>query len=716
MGGETVRNRTNIQDSLNNGDWHKVTLKYFNKTAILSIGDDCIGEAELKLSTKWKCATQATMYLEDVCSEETKTCFRFLDIPGPLQLGGLARKKNSNKELRTSEFDGCIRNVKIDKKLVNFDEYSHNSGTQPGCQRKSEKCLSTSCQNGGSCREIWNGIFCDCPELYGGERCQYTLSKPYSFREKSSLLFEKSTHGLRSIKYPWDISLRLKTIQKSAYDILITQLTSNNGAKFNLVIRNQNNRLEATLGGKTIFVNNVIVSDGRWHRLSFILERSFMKLDFDYGSLSFNESLNTEYYNYVVGDITLGKNFIGCIEDVQSKGRELTKAKLNKIERSCKVKSGCELIACPEYSSCEEKFGQTKCVCIPGRLGPKCEKICDKYNPCKNNQQCYQDNLADSGFRCACSKNYTGEFCETFLPDECPDKWWGVQPFCGPCDCGKLGINSKCDPLTGSCSCDDYQFVNSEGKCEDCGCNVQGSISPKCTNGKCYCVKGVIGKKCNLCADIFAEVTAEGCTVVYDGCPRAFKNGIWWEKTKYNSQDVRNCPLTSIGKSYRNCTENGWLEADLTECISAVLIPLSQELNKLKRNNLLLNAFVAKTLVKELEIGSKLITNFYPSDIEILGGILIAILEYESSQSGLNLTFTQDRNFTRNLIQTLGRILDPKLNSIWAKIQTENLAADLLQTMEKYSEIMAKNMKSTFTSPFDQIHDNVIFGKKSLIF
>ncbi|CAD5116988.1 DgyrCDS5822 [Dimorphilus gyrociliatus] len=710
LGKETVRSRTNTIGILNNGDWHKVTLDYFNKTATVSIGENCVAEAELKLSRAQKCATRATINLDEKCSDDSETCFRFLDIPGPLQLGGLARKVNTNRELRTSQFNGCIRNLRIDGKIVNLDDYTHNSGTKPGCMSKTKKCLSTSCQNGGRCREIWNGIFCDCPDGYGGKTCADFISMPYSFSGKSLATFRKSSHGLRSIKFPWDISFHLRTSQSVSSDVFETQLVSNSGTKYIVQIRIGNNRLEVSIGGKTIFVNNVRVNDGRWHHLSIILLKLVVRFDFDYGSIVYSEKLNQDFSNYIVGDILFGKNLIGCIKNVQVNSRELTKSKLDNIQRSCKLESGCNLIKCPKYSTCEEKFGVAKCICVPGRLGPKCEKICDKYNPCKNNQTCYQDNLVDSGFRCACSKNYIGEFCETFLPDSCPDKWWGVPPFCGPCDCGKLGINSKCDPLTGSCSCDDYQFVNSEGKCEDCRCNVQGSKSPKCTDGKCICIKGVIGKKCNLCADIFAEVTAEGCAVVYDGCPRAFKNGIWWEKTKYNSQDVRNCPLASVGKSYRNCTENGWLEVDLTECMSTVLIPLSEELTKLEEDNLILNTFVVKSLIKEVEIASRLIREFYANDIEILGGILISVLKYESSQSGLNLTHTQDRNFTRNLIQTLGRILDPKLNSIWTKVKSENLAADLLQWMEKYSDTMAKNLKATFTPPFDQIHENVILG------
>ena len=65
-----------------------------------------------------------------------------------------------------------------------------------------------------------------------------------------------------------------------------------------------------------------------------------------------------------------------------------------------------------------------------------------------------------------------------------------------------------------------------------------------------------------------------------------------------------------------------------------------------------INTFVAKGLVAQLSAASNETRELYESDVNIAYRLLIEVLRYETLQSGLNLTHTQDRNF----IQVCGMV------------------------------------------------------------
>ncbi|TRY56131.1 hypothetical protein DNTS_015256, partial [Danionella cerebrum] len=104
---------------------------------------------------------------------------------------------------------------------------------------------------------------------------------------------------------------------------------------------------------------------------------------------------------------------------------------------------------------------------------------------------------------------------------------------CFPCDCFHLGSQSRsCDPVTGQCACK----------------------------------TGVVGQQCDRCDSPFAEVTPSGCVVVYDGCPKAIENGIWWPRTMFGGPAATNCPKGSSGET--TCDDKGWLPPELFNCTS----------------------------------------------------------------------------------------------------------------------------------------------------
>ncbi len=77
-------------------------------------------------------------------------------------------------------------------------------------------------------------------------------------------------------------------------------------------------------------------------------------------------------------------------------------------------------------------------------------------------------------------------------------------------------------------------------------------------------------------------------SVVYDSCPRSFASGIWWDRqmvppkaehgqSEVPTQDIQECPEGTKGDAVRNCTQDGWLQPDLSLCTSTLFIDLAKE-------------------------------------------------------------------------------------------------------------------------------------------
>ena len=64
--------------------------------------------------------------------------------------------------------------------------------------------------------------------------------------------------------------------------------------------------------------------------------------------------------------------------------------------------------------------------------------------------------------------------------------------------------------------------------------------------------------------------------MVYDGCPKSFSFGLWWDRTTFGEVATASCPVGSVGKAKRSCNgdTSGWDEPDLFNCTSDKFVSL----------------------------------------------------------------------------------------------------------------------------------------------
>lgn len=600
---------------LTDGQWHTVEIAYLNRSAQLKL-DGCdealqrsLHKNQLASSTtssstyrspisSFLCSNSTTLELESRCDDRMQSCYRFLDLTGPLQVGGLPPLP-TQFQTSAEHFVGCISDFKIDAQLVDFNAYVANNGTQSGCLEKRGFCHSFPCRNGGSCREGWGTFICDCRDGFLGQDCGEAESPVKGFKGNSFLTF---TPRLRPISIPWLVRISFKTYEPNG---LLFKMQLGQSSKVYLEV--VNGRLRYTFNSQTLVIPEAKVNDGKWH----VVEANWMIngiwLNLDYGQHEANKDLDGEIRGLYISKVSVGGlepadsadstedaislndykavNFIGCIQGLDvgnSKDSWLRPTLENKVTEGCHYPSLCLSDPCPVNSDCVDKgLGRFECVCHSGYTGSHCAPICD-LNGCASGSTCLPWNNS-RGYKCECDQFHTGAHCEESYSQTCPSSWWGF-PICGPCSCDtSKGYDGNCNKTTGECMCQANHFQPVvDDICFDCECYPVGSFSNRCDiiTGQCNCRQGVIGRRCDSCASPFAEITLNGCEVIYDACPRNYADNIWWERTPFGSKATQACPKGATGRATRSCHESdGWQTADLFDCLTEDFTDLSDQVS-----------------------------------------------------------------------------------------------------------------------------------------
>ncbi|XP_064486972.1 laminin subunit alpha-like [Ornithodoros turicata] len=168
-----------------------------------------------------------------------------------------------------------------------------------------------------------------------------------------------------------------------------------------------------------------------------------------------------------------------------------------------------------------------KCVCRPSFEGDKCDQ-CKKgfYNyPRCEGCNCNPAGIVATfggcgslpvGELCECKERVMGRIC-----DQCRPLYWNLKsgnPYgCEECEChtpGTMGGMNVCEGQSGQCHCKpnvggrqcseclEGTYELQEGDlfgCQDCGCDVGGSVGTSCDpgTGQCRCRPRVTGRRCD---------------------------------------------------------------------------------------------------------------------------------------------------------------------------------------------------------------------------
>lgn len=743
--GGTNKATVSVGSRLNDGEWHEIEVNYFNRSATLKL-DNC--DAALlnaveryDLGQEFACANKTSLVLESRCADRMQTCFRFLDLSGPLQVGGLPPLPTSFQVVN-KDFHGCISDLHVDYNLVDFDTYVANNGTTIGCDAKKSYCSPNSpCNQRGICEDAWKGYICRCHDGYTGQDCLEESEATRHFRGDGFLSFSPS---LQPLAYPWLVSFDMKTVAQRAI-ILSIQLGQNSLLKWEI----NDGKLSYIVDDREpIIFDEMHINDGKWHRVETRWMATGVTLSVDYGQYSKKGHLDgAEIHNLYIAKVTVGgydtpneltdadlfrsqaPSFVGTIQALDvgnSKDawlRPTLETNVHIGSGEVEQKNPCNSSPCPSNAHCSPQ-GLTghECKCKLGKVGRHCIPVCE-LNPCAFGSTCSPANNT-YGYRCLCDRLHSGFYCEDRLPETCPTDWWGY-PICGPCNCDiAKGYDGNCNKTTGECSCQTNRFQPpGSDVCFECDCYSTGSYTSRCDRltGQCQCRPGVIGRRCDTCASSFAEVTPRGCEVIYDACPRAFNDGVWWERTTFGSKSVQRCPSGSTGSAERFCSEGeGWSKPDLFGCLSDQFLDLSEQWKILKESDksteeaesILLNTQHSIRLVNDLRHSINQTDPLYGDDLHLSFRLIRRLILNELRQSGLNLTHKQDRHFLRNLCESASAILEPRYASIWERVaEIDSIGPEqFMKLFNQYAEVLIDNQRDTFTEPFEISTKWVIFG------
>ncbi|XP_065710360.1 cadherin EGF LAG seven-pass G-type receptor 2 isoform X2 [Patagioenas fasciata] len=738
-----------VPGGVSDGQWHRVQLHYYNKPVLGRSGlpqgpseekvavvtvDDCDTGMALRFGPhlgNYSCAAQGTQ------SGSKKS----LDLTGPLLLGGVPTLPESFP-IRSRQFVGCMRHLHIDQRPVDMAAFIANNGTLPGCPAKKTLCDTNTCHNGGTCVHEWDGFSCRCPLGFGGKTCQEEMASPQRFLGSSRVTWS----GLAlPVTLPWHLGLMFRT--RHPHGLLLhasagPPATATATVTTTATLRLSEGQAEAELwqGGARLArlrLPQAKVNDGDWHHLTLELRggpgrtphSTLLLLTLDYGRHQAVADVAGELQGLQLRTLSVGglegdgdtveQGFRGCLQGVRvgepgASAVALGAAAVTRVnvEGGCALPDPCDSGPCPPHSYCSDDWDSFSCRCHPGYFGDSCVSAC-ALNPCQSPATCARKPGSAHGYTCECPQGHFGPYCEHKESQPCPRGWWG-HPTCGPCSCDVTkGFDPDCNKTTGECHCKEnhYRPAGSDS-CLLCDCYATGSLSRLCdvTSGQCPCKAGVIGRHCDRCDNPFAEVTASGCEVNYDSCPRAIEASIWWPRTRFGLPAAAPCPKGSVGTAVRHCDEHrGWLPPNLFNCSSLAFAPLRGWAERLAHNESLLDPAQSRRVALQLREATRRPGARFGSDLRLAYGLARALLRHESAQRGFRMAATQDAHFTENLLRVGSALLDSSNKRHWELIQqTEGGTAWLLKHFEDYASALAQNMPQTYLSPFTIVTPNIV--------
>ncbi|KAI7790755.1 cadherin EGF LAG seven-pass G-type receptor 2 precursor [Triplophysa rosa] len=714
-----------IPGGVSDGRWHTAHVHYYNKPVLNRAGvpqgpsdqkvvvvtvDDCDTSVALRFGHaigNYSCSAQGSQ----------SGSKRSLDLTGPLLLGGVP-KLPEDFPVQNRQFIGCMKELRVDDRHVDMAGFIANNGTLPGCSVRRHVCSNNPCVNGGSCVDLWGSFTCRCPLGFGGHKCEKVMPNPMRFQGNSLLSWSNLAFV---VTVPWHLEFMFRTRQMTSSILHISSEQHNLTIQLRegLVLMSVQRGEDSTVSR----VDDVTVNDGQWHQVQLELRGAAegsvtAALTLDHGLYMASMQLNSKIQGEKIKTMSVG-GFTGCVQGVrlgESSSNavfpSMHQAHVVNVESGCSLPNPCDSNPCPSHSTCRDHWDSYTCTCHIGYYGNNCTDVC-ALNPCEHQSACSRKSSSARGYVCNCPSNYFGQYCEKKTDVPCPRGWWG-EKSCGPCNCEtSKGFDSDCNKSSGACRCKDNHFrpVGSD-TCLLCDCYSVGSFSRACdgVSGSCQCKPGVIGRQCDRCDNPFAEVSSNGCEVIYDSCPQSIEAGIWWPRTKFGLPAAVSCPKGSVGTAVRHCDEHkGWMTPNLFNCTRVSFSKLKTLAERVSGNLSLMNSsLVQQTAARLFSSTQNIRQQFYGSDVKIVYQLTRSILQHESTQHGFNLTATQDVLFNEHVMHVGSAVLSADTRSHWQLIQqTDGGTATLLKHFEEYTNTLAQNMRKTYLNPFTIITPNI---------
>ncbi|XP_062419885.1 LOW QUALITY PROTEIN: cadherin EGF LAG seven-pass G-type receptor 2 [Pungitius pungitius] len=694
-----------VLGGVSDGQWHVVEVHYYNKPILNQAGlPQGPSDQKFAVVTVDNCDASVAFRFGHVIGNYTCSAQgsqsgskKSLDLTGPLLLGGIP-KLPEDFPVRNRQFVGCMKNLRIDNQHIDMAGFIANNGTLPGCSAKRHFCNNDPCLNGGTCVNLWGSFSCDCPLGFGGQNCERgESSRKVAFRHLVRHLDRERFFLFSLTMNLFRCFLALEDKQHISLVFLLVP----SGVCFSSFL---------------IHWISAVWGSSKHHKRS-VVSRSGLYL----ASMEVDRQLRDSKLKTVsVGGLerTDGKiqhGFRGCIQGLRVGGAlSLSQARKVNVEAGCNVPDPCSSSPCPVSSYCSDDWDSHSCTCLAGYYGANCTDACS-LNPCEHESTCTRKQSSSRGYTCDCPKNYFGRYCEKKTDLPCPRGWWGHKT-CGPCNCQTdKGFDSDCNKTSGECRCKDNHYLpEGSDTCLLCDCYPVGSFSRACDreSGQCQCKPGVIGRQCDHCDNPFAEVSPNGCEVIYDSCPQAMEAGIWWPRTKFGLPAAVHCPKGTLGTAIRHCDEHkGWLPPNLFNCTSVTFSNLKALSEKFSRNTSLLDSGRVQQTAAMLANATLHTEKYYGSDVKVAYRLTQSLLQHENKQRGFNLTATQDVHFTENLVRVGSAILSPDTRTHWELIQhSEGGTAALLRHYEEYANTLAQNMRQTYLSPFTIVTPHIVIS------
>ena len=295
------------------GNFHRVEVVYKNKTAVLSVGHDCDVRLSLKygstLKPRYFCANQTAEKEVQHCGFYSNDCTNFLDLTGPLLIGGVPQEGRS---FPTSSFVGCIRDLRVDGQVMNMNQVVNNNGSLAGCPEKRDFCASSPCKNGGNCTNGWGSYVCACDAEWTGKNCGKPVGRIYGFDLGSQLEYRQK---LEPIQLPWETSISFKT--RTANCTLLSVKMGNNDV-YRMDIRD--GTIVYLYGNSVLTSGHVQIDDGQWHNVQIKWMEDEVWLNIDYGQYEITKRSLSPIGGKIVTKVTVADSeetstyFKGCLQ------------------------------------------------------------------------------------------------------------------------------------------------------------------------------------------------------------------------------------------------------------------------------------------------------------------------------------------------------------------------------------------------------------------